>query len=241
MTTQTLEQRNYVATEADIENLAGEMLTAQFTAESGPRRYLRCVVATTIDALGAPQRARNGKVERIDDEEKVRQLGALEAVLGKFYPAVVKASSADLPSGKARAIELNRRTNWARTQASAVRGWIRVGHDLRTLAAAKLTKAMLHVTPKARAPSPGRLRARVEAVSKDLVARVMELGAIDRAAAISEIELLVGQLAAQLEEFGAAPTRDPKVAAAEHRPLKVGKAVFFPTQTQIVRQMEQPS
>lgn len=237
----SLEQRNYIATDADISSLTGEILSAQFTLDSGPRRYLRAVVATTIHELDAPQRVRSGKVEKIDEAEQTRQLAALEKVLGRFYPIIVKAASENLPAGKARALELNRRTNWARTAASAVRGWIKAKHDLRTIAAARVSKAMLTVTPQARAPSPGRVRSRVERTSKALVADVMELATVDKAAAIAELQLLMGQLAGQLEELGVTATKDPKAAAAEHRPLRVGKSVFFPTETAIIRQMEQPS
>src|SRR6266498_1194497 len=99
----SLEQRNYVATDADIDHLAGDMLTAQGLFDTVPRIYLRSVVATTIDELGAPQRARAGKVVKIDEAEQARQMEALEKVLGRFYPRVVAKMSDNLPAGKDRA------------------------------------------------------------------------------------------------------------------------------------------
>lgn len=242
MNTSTLEARSYLATDADIASLTGEILSAQLMMDSGPRRYLRCVVAVTIDDLGAKQRVNSAKVKKIDEAEQTRQLGALEKTLGRFYPIIVKAASENLPPGKeGRALELNRRTNWARTAASAVRGWIKAGHDLTTVAASRASKATLGVTPKPRAPSPNRLRTRVERDSKAVVAGVMELATSDKAAAISEIQLLMGQLAAQLAELGVKSTTDAKEAAAEHRPLRVGRQTFFPTETQITRMESNPS
>lgn len=241
MNTPNLEARNYLATDADISNLASGMRESQSATDTIPRTYLRAVIAVTIEALGAEQRQRNGKVVKLDEDEQARQLEALEKTLARFYPLVVKRYNDGLPPGPKRAEELNRLTNWARSAALVVRNWIRAGNDLRTVAAAKATKASLAVTPRARAPSPGRIKARVERASKDLIARMLELASVDRATAISEIELAIGQLAAQLEELGVKPTRDAGEAAKEHRPLRVGKSVFFPTQTQIVRMQENPS
>ena len=140
-----LESRNYVATEADIDRLAGEIFSAQGHLDTVPRMYLRAVVATTIHELGAAIRVRAGKVERINEEAQARELEALEKVVALFYPRVVAKMSEGLPPGKTRAVELNRRTNWARGAARDVRNWIRAGHSLTTLAPTRLTKAMLAV------------------------------------------------------------------------------------------------
>lgn len=238
-----LEARNYVATENDIDRLANDVLSAQGHLDTLPRVYLRAVVATTIHELGASIRARAGKVEKINDEEQTRQLAALEKVLVLFYPRIVAKMSEGLPAGKTRAVELNRRTNWARGAARDVRNWIRAGRSLTTLAPVRLTKAMLAVqsSGSARPASPGRIKARVERESKAVVARVMELAAVDRDSAITEIRLLMGQLTGQLEELGVKATKDPRTAAQDHLPLRVGKNVFFPTETQVIRQMERPS
>lgn len=238
----TLEQRNYVATEHDIDRLADDMLTAKGHLDTVPRLYLRAVAATTIHGLGAPIRVRSGKVEKIDEAEQTRQLAELEKTIGLFHPRVVAKMSVNLPS-KDRAKELNSRTNWARGCYRDLRNWIRAGHSLTTLAPGRLIKAAIVgvKTARSRPMSPGRIRTRVERSSKALMAGVMELAAADKAAAISEIQLLMGQLAGQLEEFGISATKDAKTAAAEHRPLRVGRATFFPTESQILRQAENPS
>lgn len=238
----TLEARDYVATDADITNLASGMLAGQSATTTIPREYLRATVATTIAALGAPQRARFGKVLKIDEDEQTRQLGELEKVIARFYPLVLKKYQDEVPQqGPKRAEEINSKTNWARGAHRDVRNWIRAGHDLRTVAAARVIKASLGVTPKARPVSPLRVKRRVEGVSKDYMARVMELATVDKAAAISEIELLMGQLVGQLAELGVKSTKDAQEAAADHKLLRVGKSVFYPSSTQVLRQMENPS
>lgn len=230
----TLESRDYLATDTDITNLAGGMLDGQTATDTIPRQYLRCIVAVTIASLGAPQRLRSGKVTKIKEDEQARQLACLEKTLARFYPLIVARYQGGIPSGPARAKQLNSQTNWARSAATVVRNWIRAGHDLRPVAAVRVTKALLGVTPKARAASPARVKARVEQGSKDLVARVMELATLDKAGAISEIQLLIGQLAGQLEELGVKTTRDAKEAADDHMLLKVGRSLFMPTSTQVL-------
>jgi hypothetical protein len=240
--TSTLETRLYVGTEADATQLANAMLTALDTSTTVPREYLRMTVATTIHALDAPQRQRSGKVVKIDGEEQTRQLAALEKVIERFYPAVVKRASEDLPAGTAnRAKVLNSRTNWARGAHRDVRNWIRAGHDIRTIAAVRLIKAALVVNRPRRAVTAGQVKGRVESRSKDYVAAVMELATVDKQAAITEIELLMGQLVGQLAELGVKSTKDSKEAARGGLALRVGKQVFWPTDTQVVRQQERPS
>lgn len=241
--TTSLEQRSFIATDADIDRMAGEMLGAQGLLDTVPRLYLRATTATTIHALGAPQRVRAGKVEKIDEAEKTRQLAALEKVIAQFYPRVVAKMSENLPTGKTRATTLNSRTNWARGVHRDVRNWIRAGHDLRTLAPGRLIRAAILVTPKPRAASPGRLRARVERSSKDLVASLLELAQNDKAAAVAELELLMGQLAGQMVELGGKPLTDARKAAEQHVPwrAKGSSVMFVPTQTQVIRQQERPS
>lgn len=242
----TLESRNYVATDADIDHLADEMYTAQNHLDTVPRVYLRSTVATTIHELGEPVRMRMGKTEKIDEAEQTRQMAAFEKVIARFYPRVVERMSKNLPATKDRAKILNSKTNWARSAHVVVRNWIRAGYSLTTLAPGRLIRAHMEGAARSgvatRAPSAARIKARVERESKAVVAGVMELATLDKAAAIQEIQLLLGQLTGQLEELGVTATKDAREATSEHRPLKVGRQTFFPvTQTQVVRMQENPS
>lgn len=240
----TLETRNYVANLNDIRALAKAHRSASATIADVPRTFLRALVATTIHTLDVPVRVRFGKVAKLDADGQAAQLAALQKVYDPWYAVVVEEESEGLPAGKGRAEELNRRTNRYRTQLRAARNWIKAGNDLTSVAPGRITKRSLDVAPRVRPPDPGRVKKRTEKRSKDAVAALMELATVDKVAAVHEIELLMGQLQSQLLELGtSAPTRDPKLAMAEHRPLKLkGGALFMPmTETQVIRQQESPS
>jgi hypothetical protein len=246
MNASTLEARNYVATDADIRELAKAHRSASIQIESVPLSYLRALAAVTITALGAAVRVRVGKPGKLTDEQKMTQLAALAKTNEHFYALVVEEESKDLPSGKGRAQELNRRTNRYRTSYSVLRRWVDSGHDLTTVAPARISKSILEAAiPKnrrTRPPNPARVKKRAEASSKAAVATIMELAVVDKAAAIGEIELLIGQLAGQLAELGVATTRDPREAVSGHKLLKVKRGTFYPvTETQVIRQAERPS
>lgn len=240
----TLEARNYVANDADIRTLAKAHKSASEAMRNVPRVYHRAIVATTIHELGVAIRVRFGKVQKLKPEEQTTQLAALQKVHDRFYAIVLEEESEGLPAGKGRAQELNRRTNYARTALRAARNWIKAGNDLTSVAPGRITKGSLDVTPRARIPSPGRVKKRAEKASKLTVATLMELATVDKVAAAQEMELLIGQLQTQLLELGTStPTRDPKQAIAEHRLLRAkGGALFMPmTQTQVIRSQENPS
>lgn len=224
--------RNFVASESAIEALTTSLLTAVAAAEGERRTYLRCLVGTTIDELGASQRVRMAAPGRLSEEEIAGQLAAFEKVNTRFYTAVIKAASAALPAGTEKPRELNRRTNFARTSASALRGWIRAGKDVTTLAAARVTKSALVVErPKAKRArvTPAQLRAQIGHRAKALLADVRTLMRADRELAIGQLQSLIGQFA---RLTGATPTRDVDTAIAEGRPLQTKGAVFVPMTTQ---------
>jgi hypothetical protein len=249
MNTGTLESRNYVANEADIREMASAHREAATTMAVVPRNYLRAITAVTIVALGETPRVRLAKPSKLAEEQKTAQLAALTKTHDRFYAIVTEEEGKDVPAGKDRAQELNRRTNRYRTAYSAIRRWVEAGFDITSLAPAKVTKGALEKgLPKGagtrrRPPSPARVRKRLESSSKVTMAAVIQLAEVDKAAAVEEINLLMGQLAGQLAELGAMPTKDLKTAVAEHRPLRMrGGSVFVPvTQTQVIRQLERPS
>lgn len=237
----TLESRSFIATDADIDGIVDGVLAAQESMDSGPRRYLRALTAVTIHELDAPQRVRAAKIEKTDEAEMARQLVAFDKVRDRFYARVVARASINLPVGKTRAKTLNERTNWARTIHSAIRRWIADRKDIRCVAAGKAIKSTFTVQIRTRPASPARMKARVEAASKATVAAVIELAGTDKPAAVAEIRLLMGQLAEQLRELGVHATKDAQKAIAEGLPLQVGKNIFMPSETQVMRMQERPS
>lgn len=239
----TLESKGYVASDADIAALATSVLSAVQESDNGRRSYLRTLVATTQKALGSEPRQRSGKPARLDPEGVNAQLKALAAIHERFYAIILKVAGETVPTGtKDRGIEMNRRTNFARTAMSAIRSWVRAGNDLTTLGARSVTKAALAVKRTARrVPSAQSLKTKVERVSKDLVGTLMVLADTNRVAAVEEMQLVMGQLANQLAEMGAAPTRDVEQAVKEHMPFRMKSTIFVPTSTQVIRQQVRPS
>lgn len=193
----TLESRGYVATEDDIRHIAGDVLDALSSASGRRLDYLKSLVGTTIHELGAESRSRASNHSRkLDDETRDQHLAVMEAVHLRFYRVVEKVTLANL-GGKKGDKELNKRTTYARSSASMLRSWIRVGNDITSLVPSKVTKASLDVpTGKKRALSPSRLTTRAERQGKDLLTTIKKLTAADPEAARSEIDDLLEKLTA---------------------------------------------
>lgn len=234
MSPNTLESRGYVATDGDIHNLAAGLLEALSSADGSRRSYLRALIGTTQNELGAPARQRAvSHASKIKDEDvRAQHLAALEAVHERFYSIVMKvtADKLQVPEGRKKGDELNRRTNFARTAMYAIRSWMRAGNDITSLVAAKVTKGALAVDGKRkRRLSTSRLSTRAERQSKQLLVTMKTLASTDREAAITEIRELVSRLASQLSELGVTATKDARQAVAEMRPFRVGGSTFMPT------------
>lgn len=232
----TLEARGYIANDDDIGKLTKAILDGESAADTGRTSYLRTLVAVTQAELGTAPRQRQGKATKLDAEGIGLQLAALGKVHDRFYALVLEAVGAAVAvKTKNRALVLNRKSNFARTALYAIRTWIRAGHDVTTLAAKSVTKTALAV--KAATPKPlsaRRLKARVERESKGLMASLMALSDADKAAAVTELELLMGQVTTQLLALAGPPVTDASQAAREHKPLRIRKTVFMPTDTTVL-------
>jgi hypothetical protein len=216
----------------EVTSIAQAIFTASDDAQTGRTTYLRTLLIATQEELGTKK-----------GQEATVQAAALSLIHEKFYALVLKAAEPFVPKGtKDRAIELHARANFARTALSALRGHIRAGGDLVTLSAAKTTKASLKVREgPTRPPSARRLKAKAEVQSKAVVATLMGLADTDKAAAVEEIQLLLGQLTTQLVALGVVSTTDSAAAIAEHRPLRIGRMLFVPTASQVIQQRSKPS
>lgn len=219
-------------TDKDVANIAELILGAQKDGETGRVTYLRTLIQATQEELGGKK-----------GQDASVQLAALAAVHERFYEIVLEAAQPFVPkTQKDRPVELHRRVNFARTATSAVRGHVRAGGDVVALHPTKTTKrSLMKREGPPRALTPKRWKARAETQSKALIVSLMGLADADKAAAIDEIQLVVGQLAAQLVSMGVVATKDAMQSVGEHRPLRIGKTLFMPTATQVVRQMAKPS
>lgn len=120
---ETIEKANYVATEKQIEALAA----AVSTGSRGSGTYLRILVAALQAELGG-RPARRGRPRRAEP------MDALERVHKRLYESVKRGCAGD---------DVNRRSTFARTSASTLRGWIARGGDPRSLTVATVTKRSL--------------------------------------------------------------------------------------------------
>lgn len=237
-----LEQKGFVATAEDVATIVESVLTANSEADAGRLSYLKILIATTQNDLAGKPRVHTGKASKLKADEIAAQLKALADVNERFYPTVTRVVIASIPPGtRDKGLEANRRTNFARTALSAVRLYIKAGNDITAVGIKTVTKASLAVKRSPKPPSGQRLKARAETLSKGLMGALMALADTDRGAAIEEFQLVLGQLATQMSSMGLKPTQDSDVAIAEHRPFKVGKALFMPTDTQVLRQLARPS
>lgn len=234
--------KDFVADASQIKTLTTSLLSATAAIYTSRTTYLRFLAGTTIAELGAKPRVHQGRPPKVTPETLALQLVALEAVHERFYAAVTEAASINLPGPTLRAKELNRRTNFARTAVGSLRRWMKAGNDITTLVVGKVTKRSLVVERAVRPQTAGRLKTRAENNSKALMATVLELSGVDKAAALEEIELLIGQLATQRIELGGMTTVRPQKGMHEGLPFKAGGHTFYPvTETQVIRQQRAPS
>lgn len=219
-------------TDKQVTMIAESIFNAQSADSTGRATYLRTLIDATKEELSGKK-----------GEPANTQLAALQRVHERFYELILKAASPFVPkTQKDRSITLHARANFARTALSSVRNHIRAGYDIAALNSAKATKATL-ARPKQNVHplSVKRWVSRAESQSKALVATLLGLADADKAAAVEEMQLVLGQLTSQLVAMGVVATRDAAQALDEKRPLKIGKTLFMPTATQVVRQMARPS
>lgn len=230
---------NFIASDDDIATLAKSVITGSLQADAGRKDYLKILLATTINALGAKPKARAARAGKVDEAETSRQLAALSETHNRFYTIIVRETGAVLDPGRGKAEELNRRTAYARVALSRIRGYATAGFDLTALVPARVTRDKLEVKREPRAASAARVKARAERESATLVATLTALIELDKDAALEGIQAAIGQLSDKLIAMGVVSTRDAAEAARDHIPLKVGRTLFVPTEVQ--RATTQPS
>lgn len=222
----TLEARSFVATPADVEALARQLIAGSQV----PATYLRALIATTQSELGVEPRQRSGKIGKIDADTIQLHLTTLESVHDRFYTIVLRVAQETYRGARER----NAATNFARTALSTLRSWIKAGHDVRDLAAARASKGSLRrAVPRSRAgPArrPKALMRRVETMTARLDAVVAEIPEANRGDVRPAIEAAIQKLASYLMAWGGPAVREPVVAAREHRPLKTRAGTFWVTQ-----------
>lgn len=192
---QTIARAHYAATEAQVETLAHAVVLGK----QGESTYLRVLVAHCQAKTGTATRRKlpTESAEAIIDE-----------VHGKLYPAVQRGVQSNGLGGDGMdQKEVNRRSTFARTSASELRGFVARGGDLRTLKVDELTRAQLRkfgVTVPTGTRAERSLQKSADALER--AARRVARG--DPDAAAERIEATIAKLQAVLDELNEGPQED---------------------------------
>jgi hypothetical protein len=218
---QRIERANYLASASDVEHLAGirfESASAQDRAQSAYFRILLANAQKTI--AGKPTlRARKGPAATLEPDEIEQHLAVFEEVNQTFYGAVLKGTP---PTDDA--LERNRRTNFARTAASAIRTYIRGGGDLTRVSVLKATKRQLQTL----GTSPATPQASAAKASQRLLSQLEALGTTDAKNAREILSATLAGASELLGKLGGKTTTSPEKAMEEHRLLKTSNGIFYP-------------
>lgn len=159
------EAKRYVASDADIRDLATDSLKARSSLDKTRSTYLRVLIGTTQERLRAESVPAGAEQLRIARE-----------VHRHFYGLVEETVMTKDIKKEHRAHERQRRTGFARSASSTLNSWLKVeGHDLRKLPVAEVTKAFLAKQAAPRnphTPTEDRTMAKVAKYVEGLIASV---------------------------------------------------------------------
>lgn len=204
--------KKYVASDADIRQLATESLQARSTLDKTRSTYLRVLIGT------AQEEIRKAAAPAGD-----QQLSIARQVHRRFFRVIEETVMTKDIKPADRAHERQRRTGFARSASSTVNGWLKVeGHDLLTIQAAKASKMQMarEAAPRnPHMPTEERTMAKVHRYVEGLMAAVRPFAQLDDNA---------GRARELLEEA-------VQTLTAELRKIKPAMAVSTLTQTRIER------
>lgn len=215
-----IEKVQYLASASDVEKLASIRFESAATADRAHTAYFKILLANAQKAIaGKPTlRARKGPATVLEPDEIETHLAHFEEVNRTYYAAVLKGT----PQTE-DALERNRRTNYARTAASAIRTYIRGGGDLTRLSLLKATKSQLQTLGVNQAPE-----VRVAKSTARLLTQLEDLGTTDAKNARELLSRIMAAGADLLVKLGGRTTSNPETAIAEHRLLKTDNGIFYP-------------
>lgn len=239
----TIQKANYSATDADVETLARQYQSAAESQGTTRGVYLRILLAATQVSIAehVTLRARRGKTRVIPESDRAAQLEKFEACNTRLYAAVLRGVGGEEledreglkpEERRRRALERNRRTNFARSAAATLRAYIRAGGDVTALPVPTVTKgAIAKATsmPDRPASSPAELaRRRIQRAAERLSSLVESLAGTDKARAVEALRLAMEPVTDLLRKYTGRPVTKPDQAIAEHKMLKTSVGMFWP-------------
>lgn len=239
-----LEQKNYVASNEDIEAITQAALEASNLAGASRATYLRALVGTTQQQLGMVAGRRRGVPSPMDDTEMKRQLDALEIVQERFYAAVIKIVSAaailEGERGLDRGTVYQRRATFARTSKATLRAWILSGNSLKGLVPAKVTKYALQAETQKRTGQPIRAPSTrfLTGFTERLMTRIKAAKSPEDS--IRLLETVISKLVMGLQDLGVETTTDLDEAMEEHKLLQTDTGIVWVPQSRVEANPAQP-
>lgn len=187
-----IEAKRYIASDADIRQLATDSLQARSSLDKTRSTYLRALIGTTqaeVRETKAPM-----------DE----QLSIARRVHRRFFEIVKATVMKDVkPAHRSR--EQQRRTGFARSASSTLNSWLKVaGHDLMKLKPEEVTKGFLAKQAAPRnphMPTEARTRAKTHRYLEGLIASVKPYAAVDSSVAREILQEAVNQLTGELRKL----------------------------------------
>lgn len=222
-----LAREGFMASEDQIEALARYNLQSITGSELVRGVYLKAVI------VGVQKEIEGSQVES-------EPLVVLGRVHDRFYGAVMRAVTTKnlkddnlLPKDdrKARALERNRRGNFARSAKSTVAAFIKTGGDIMQLRAENITKSELTafaLAMKTRANQPS-VEHRVQTTAERLEQLLREFADQDKPGAVNAVEHSLERLTALLQELCPHRITTSSVEAVrDHKMLRLPSGSFWP-------------
>lgn len=229
--TTSIERRNWLATPADMRDLGAKSAQGLKLVTHVGSTFLKCLVANTQAALDITPRLRTVSRDAISDEERSEQNKAIKGVFQSFYENFVEGLPADVKRDKLR---LKSAVAFAHSARSELKTWLQAGHDVTTLAPAKVTKSLLRTEKKAVLEKlNGRARrvkpeARLQQLAANLAEEAVRLSNSDKATARRIVQGAMEQLGTILTDVGIRAVSDIRVATRERKPYENRGTTYFP-------------
>lgn len=189
----TIEGKRYVASDADIRQLATDSLQARSSLDKTRSTYLRVLIGSTQ----ADVREEKASIEDQLRIARRKHRHFFQIVLETVMTKDIKPSD--------RVHERQRRTGFARSASSTLNSWLKVpGHDLMKLTPETVTKSLLAKAAAPRnphAPTEERTRMKSAKYVEGLLASVKPFAAVDSATAREILQDVVNHLTAELRKL----------------------------------------
>jgi hypothetical protein len=213
---------------AEVRAVARQFMDGRRTRDGARGEYFRALIETAQAEL-------DGKADQ------AAQRVVLKAVHRRFYKVVWETIATDEILAKDEVPrsrfgkERNRRLNFARSSHGTIAKWLRAPeHDLMKLDAKRTSKSQLeHASvglSRKHALTPERIKMRARKLTDGLVGFAKQVAKEDKEAGVAVLREAMDHILKQLAA-NASVTTDPKIAARENRPLRVGGNLFVPAES----------